>query len=186
MAAANSSRVLRAPGRLVVSPATDFATSPYPYGGTEVGRVTMASLQPFGAPFLVESEGLGEVSDVLESHNRYRFACILRGWDDEAIQLLMADGYAKGETTQHALFAAPGNHYPGSTALLRALKLVYVPDDPIHVPGVLIYYGVPDWSDGAILEMRRDADFGVGLAIECLRDTQGRILKIGRLADLDL
>ena len=85
MAAGNASRILRAPGRLVVGP-TDLRLS-YPYGGTEVGKTRLVTLSSLGAGFRVECEGLGgEPSDILEAPAHYVFSCYLRGWDDDALE----------------------------------------------------------------------------------------------------
>jgi hypothetical protein len=158
----------------------------YPYGGTEVGKTNLVLVQPTGTPFLVEYEGLGEVGDVLEANKRYVFSCFLRGWDDKGVEKLRADAYEAGSVSQHAVFFEPGNVVPGESALSRSVVLVYVPDDPIHVPGVLVYRGIPNWTDGAELAFQRDNELGIPLTVECVRDTSDRILRIGRLADLQL
>jgi hypothetical protein len=64
--------------------------------------------------------------------------------------------------------------------------LVYVPDDPVHVPGLLIYRGIPDLIDGAELAFQRGSELGIEMRVQCLRDTTGKIVKVGRLADLEL
>jgi hypothetical protein len=61
---------------------------------------------------------------------------------------------------------------------------VFVPDDLIHVPAILIYRGIPDFQDGAEMAFQRGEELGLPMAVECLRDTQNRILEIGRLADM--
>lgn len=188
MAAGSATRVIRAPGRLVVNPTTEFAAGTFPFGGTEIGKANLCALMPMGASYRVEYESLGEAGDVLEGSIRWVFSCFVRGWDDDAVQLLMPDGYSAGATSQHSVFSAPGAQVPGSSALSRAVKLAYVPDDPLHVPGVLLYRAVPDWSDGAEIAYRRGSELGLPLAFECIRDTSSpaRILKIGRIVDLAL
>ena len=184
MAAGDVARIIRAPGRIVVNP--DVPGGAYPYGGTEVGKVNVCMVQPMGTPFLVEYESTGEVGDVLEASKRYVFACFLRGWDDAGVEKLFAGGYEAGDKTQHSTFYEPGNVVPGESAMSRSVVLAYVPDDPIHVPGVLIYRGIPNWTDGAELAFQRDNELGIPLTVECVRDTDGDILRIGRLADLGL
>lgn len=184
MAAGNVARVLRAPGRLVVNPAD--LDDAYPYGGTEVGKSRLCVLQPLGTSFRVECEGLGEATDVLEANNRWVFSCQLRGWDDDAVQLLLAAGQEAGGTSGHRGFFVPGTATPGESALSHSVVLLYVPDDVIHVPAVLIYNGVPDFADGAEIAFQRGEEMVLPLAVDCFRDTNDNILRVARLADLSL
>ena len=184
MAAGSASRTIKAPGRVVVNP-TDLSTA-YPYGGTEVGRTNAAVWLPQGTMFRVESEGLGEATDVLEANNRCAFACFVRGWDDDAIAKFFSGNYTAGSVSQHAVFSEPGTTTPGQSALSRAVILLYVPDDVIHVPAMLVYRGVPEWTDGAELALQRGSELGLPVTLDCIRDTNDNILSVGRLADLSL
>ncbi len=193
MAAGNVARTIRAPGRLVVNPTEAFHGGTFPYGGTEVGRSNLCVVQPLGTMFRVEYESLGEAGDILEANNNYVFACFLRGWDDEAIELLFSGNYERGTITQHAVLHEPGrsddlaSSVPGASTLPRAMVLAYVPDDIVHVPGVLIYRGIPGWTEGAELVFQRGSELGLPLTVECLRtDIDNNILRIGRMADLML
>jgi hypothetical protein len=51
---------------------------------------------------------------------------------------------------------------------------------------VLIYRGVPDWSEGAEFAFQRQEELGIPLAVECIRNSDGKILSVGRLVDLTL
>lgn len=199
MAAGNVSRVIRAPGRLVLNPSNLAAA--YPYGGTEIGKTNVCMLRPLGSVYRVEYEALGEVGDVLEANKRYVFSCFCRGWDDDAVAQLFSRAYSAGGTSQHAQFSEPGPNgltynsgtgewegtlAPGSSAITRAVVLLYVPDDTTHVPAVLIYRGIPDWSDGAQVALSRRDELGIPVTLECLRDANDNILTVGRLADLSL
>jgi len=185
MAAGSSARILKAPGRLVVDP-TNLALN-YPYGGTEVGKTRAAVLTSFGTSYRIECEGLGgEASDVLEAPARYVFSCFLRGWDDDAVKKFLADNYVQGATSGHSLLREPGIKVGGSSALSRAIKLLYVPDDLAHAPACLIYRGVPEWTDGADIAWQRGEELGIPLAVECVRGATGKIIEVGRLSDLSL
>lgn len=176
--------MLRAPGQLVVNP-TNLGLA-FPHGGTRVGSVRLVALTVAGQGFRVESEALGEATDVLEGPNRYVFACFLRGWDDDAVRLFLADNYRQGAVSGHAVFSEPGDSVPGSSALGRAARILYVPDDPVHAPALLIHRGVPDWSDNAEVAWRRRDELGIPLAVECIRSAAGKIVEIGMIADLTL
>lgn len=186
MVAGSASRTLRGPGRIVINPSTAFATTSYPYGGTEVGRTKLCSLLSEGEPFRIESETLGEATDILEPNRRYGFSCFLRGWDDDAVDLLLGSGDELGATSGHRVFHEPGSstYAPGASAIGRAVILAYVPDDILHVPGLLIYRGVPFL--GGEINFQRSEEIGLSLTIDCLRNASGNILRIGRMADLAL
>lgn len=184
MTAGDAARILRVPGRLVVGP-TDLGVA-FPYGGTQVGFTRRVVVQPLGAGFRVESEALGDATDVLEAPTRHVMACFVRGWDDDALRLLFPDQYDAGARSGHAVVTVPNRARPGASALGRAVRLLYVPDDVIAAPALLIDRAVPDWSPGAELAFQRGTELGIPLAVECVRSTSGRILSIGRLADLTL
>ena len=198
MAAGNVARILRAPGRLIVNPTTAFATTTFPYGGTEIGKTNVVALVPQGSMFRVEYEGLGEAGDILEANIQWKMVCFVRGWDDDAVALLRPEGYTVGAVTQHAVFSDPpetglrlngstwsgSDGIPGSSALDRAVTLAYVPDDPEHVPGMIMYRGVPDWHDGVEIAFQRRSELGLPMMFECFRNDNNRMIKIGMIADL--
>ncbi len=184
MVAGNVARIVHAPGRVVVDP-TNLSAA-YPHGGTEVGKTNAFALQPFGEVFRVEYEGLGEAGDILEANKSWRAAFFLRGFDDDAIEQLTSWGYVVGGVSQHATFNEPGNKVPGESALLRAKKVLYVPDDLIHTPAILIYRGVADWTVGAEIAFQRGEELGIPITVDCVRDTNGNMLTVGRFADLSL
>ena len=185
MASGDVSKVLRAPGRLVVNP-TDLDLD-YPYGGTEVGKTRLVVLTSFNTSVRIECEGLGnEPSDILERTSRYVFSCFVRAWDDDAIELFFARNFVQGAVTGHSLLREPGTRVAGASALDRALRMLYVPDDLTSNPAVMIYRGVPDWSENAELAFQRQEELGLPLAVECVRGETDKIIEVGRLADLSL
>jgi len=184
MAAGNVSRIIHGPGRLVVNPSTNLGTTAYPHGGTEIGKTNLCAIQSLGTSFRVEYESLGEAGDILEANNHYVFACFVRSWDDDAVEHFLAGGHEGGVATQHAMFHAPGTKTPGETSLDHSISILFVPDDVIHVPGILIYNGIPEWAEGVEIAFQRGSELGIPLTIDCLRDAYGNILRIGRLADL--
>lgn len=183
MASGNISRVIRGQGRIVINPVNLNAV--YPHGGTEVGKTNLCVLAVLGQTLRIDCEGLGEATDVLTRNNQYVFSCFLRGWDDDAVEQLLKPNYVKGAVSGHAVYQEPGAKAPGESSLDRSVILLYVPDDLIHVPAMLIYRGIPNWSDGSEFAFQReDEEIGLPLAVDCLRDDDDKILKIGRFADL--
>lgn len=185
MSVPNSSTTIRAPGRLIVGP-TNLSLPESNYGGEELGKTRAVAIVPLGVPFLVECEGLGEASDVLEGNNRYLLNGFFRGMDKDAVENLLAGGYAEGTTTHHPVWSEPGARTPGQSASSRGKIFLFVPDDTVHAPAALIYNGIPDFASGAELAFQRGEEFGIEVSIECLRDGSGRILSVGRLEDLSL
>lgn len=185
MAAGNAAQVMRASGRIVVGP-TNLAAV-FPHGGVEIGKANQCILQPQGTPFRVENEGLGEATDILEPDKQWTFACFLRTWDDAAIEKLFSSAnYSVGAVSGHAVYSEPGTRVPGKSALGRAIILLYVPDDLIHVNALLIYRGIAEWTEGAEMAFQRHAELGIPFTLDCLRDPNSNILRVGRFADLSL
>ena len=176
--------VIRAPGRLVVGP-SDLSAD-YPYGGVEVGKTKLCVVHPVGRSFRIESEGLGGTSDILEGPSEHVFSCFLRGWDDNAIEQLLSANFVAGTTSQHATYVAPGAVVAGSSAFDRAVVMLFVPDDPVHVPAIIIYRGIPFLPDDARVAFDRQDELGIPIAVDCVRSAAGSILAIGMFADLSL
>jgi hypothetical protein len=197
MASGDSVRTIRAPGRVVVDPTTSFHTTAYPYGGTEIGKVKMVVARAEGTPYRVFSEGLGEFQDVLEPAKLWTITMFLRGADNDAVEQLLAGGYAEGTNTKHAVFSEPGDRIPGQSMLSpggaltsRAVALAYVPDDTIHVNGMVAYRALPNFQATAELKFQRGEEFGLPLVFDCLYPdatwprTPSESLQIGRMNDL--
>ena len=181
-----TSRIIRAPGRIIVDPTQAFLGGVFPYGGTELGAVKGVSLASAASARVVMSEGIGAPSDILEANHRWAFSSVVRGWDDDAIEQLFPDAYAEGAISQHASMKAPGSATPGASAMNRARKIVFVPDDPIHAPAVILYSAVAQLAEGSALSFARDEEVGLAIAWECFVDGSARILEVGRLVDLTL
>ena len=186
MASGSSAKIIRGHGRVVVNPTADVDGQSYPYGGTEIGRVAMFAVASSGAGLTVEAEGLGRVSEVLEGSIRWSVSFMLRGWDDDAVRLLFPDAYEVGDLSQHATFQVPGATKPGSSALARAVKLLFVPDDPVTVPGLVVYRGVPDMRPATEIVFRRSQELQLPVVMECVQNDAGKILAVGMVHDLEV
>lgn len=187
MATGNVARTLRGPGRLVIDPVVNFATGTFPYGGTTIGHAKLVRLLPLGQPFRVWYEILGAYGDVLEGDLRCTLSLFLRGWDDDAVERLMSNGYERGPASQHSTFAFPGEQTPGKSALGRAVRIAYIPDDIERVPGLVVFRAVPSFDPGAELSWQRNAELGIPLTFECLPEEEtGAVYRVGRLHDIDL
>jgi len=182
----NVAQVIRATGRLVVNPTGDLASDEFPYEGTALGLVRLCVLQPLGESLLVEYEGLGAVGAITRGSNWHTFACTVRGWNDTAIEELHTNEQGIGAQTGRRTMSIPGSKYPGARASTRQVKLLFAPDDVLHVPAVLMYAAVPNWDAGITMQFDRKSELGLPLSFGCMQDSLGRVLSIGRLSDLEL
>ncbi len=183
MVAPTAASIIRAPGKIVIGPSDLSAADPY--GGTQIGLTNQVALVSQGTSFRVECEALGEASDILEPNNSYQLLLFGRGWDDDMVEQCLASGYAAGATSQHATFSVPGN-VPGASSIGRAVILLFVPDDIVHVNSLLVYRGIADWTDGAEIAFQRSAESGIPLTVDFLRDGNGNMFTLRRFADLSL
>lgn len=180
-----SSTVLRAPATIVINPSNLANDSPF--GGVLAGRSRDVAMVEQGGPGRrIESELLGEATDVLEGPNVTSFGCFLRGWNDDAVEQFLADGYEVGTGTGRATYTSPGARVPGQSAVDRAVKLLIVPDNVDDAPALLLHRFVPFWDSEAQLAWSRQSELGIPMAGECLRGANGRIFDLARLADLSL
>lgn len=178
--------VKRVSGRLLANPTQAFAGGTYPYGGTELGRVQDVELEPLSQQVVIEYELLGKVGAVINPGIRWRFRATLRGFDDDALALLFASSSAAGELSQHRGLDVPGTLEVGGSADARSLLLVYVPDDPTDHPAIILWAAYPDWSDGARMRFDHRYDLTLPVVCECVEDSDGRCLSVGRLVDYDV
>ena len=182
----NSTRVMRVPGTLIVSP-TDLtdAAGTGEYGGSIIGSTKDVDLTPIGEKYRVECEGLGRASDVLETDNRYVVNFFLRGWDKDAVSNLLSGGYSEGSVTGNAVWTGAGAT-PGGSALGRSRVWLIVPDDTHNHPALIIHVGIPDFADGAEVAFQRGKELGLDMTIDCWNNSSGQPFALGHLADLTL
>lgn len=188
MAAGNVARVVKGPGKLIVAPTLAFDGNVFPYDGVQIGLVNLCRLTPVNRPGKrIVDEGSGEVVDVLEPRKEWVFTCMLRGWDDNAVAQFFPGSRTVGAVTQHAVFTVPGTRLPGqSSADSINLVLAFVPDNLIDSDGLMIYRGIPMWTDDAEIAFQAGVEFAIPLQIECLRNAFDHTFRIGRMPDLDL
>jgi len=185
MAEGLSSRILRAPSRVIVGPTNLGAVAPY--GGKYVGHTKSVALVTTRNLTRIDDEGLGEASDILESRTQYVFSCVLRGFDDDAIELLFPGHHSTGAVSGRAVFQSPSSRLPGRSALSRGVKILIVPDDVDNMPACLLHRVVCEAADQSQLEWSAQQEFGMTISGQCLRGASvSRILDVGRLADLSL
>ncbi len=187
MAAGAVSKLIRGPGKLIVGPTDAFDGNTFPYGGTQVGLANGCVLVPSGIGKRIDNEGLGAPTDLLHPPNFWVFSCFLRSWDDDAVAQFFAGNRSAGSVTQHHVFTVPGTRTPGQSAVDSInIVLAFVPDNLIAMDGVVIYRGVPSWSEGAEIAFQRGAEYGIPLDILCFENSNSTAIRTGRMPDLAL
>ena len=97
----------------------------------------------------------------------------------------MTDGAnTLGTVTGHRMLHLPGTIVPGKTALGRATSFVFAPDDYHHVPGVLVYAGVPQLSPGVEIEFGRAVETIIPFAARCFQHSSGYSITVAYLRDM--
>ncbi len=182
----SSTRLLRIPGKVIAAPTSLTAGATGEYGGTIIGSTRAVALVPLGRPYVIQCEGRGEASDVLEADKRWLVNFFLRGYDQGAVSNLLAGGYTEGSVTKNAVWQEPGTKTPGQSSGARGLVWLIVPDDTQHHPALIIRSGIPDLAEGTEFAFQRREEFGITVSIECLRNASNQIFDLGHLADLTL
>jgi len=180
-----TSRIIRAPGRLVIAPTLSLAAHEFPFGGIEFGRVQMCALRSVSEPLLVTFEGLGDVGEILEGPIQHVFTCEVRGWNGTVIERLFGGLFTRGESG-HAVYSVPGLEYPGSHEWARGVVLLFVPDDIAHVPGIILYHAVPSMQERVAVALQRGKELVMPLNFDVVADGLGRVAMLGMVPDLEL
>ena len=187
MSAKQAIRSIRAPGRMVVNPTEVFKGGTFPYGGVEVGKTSELAYVPLGTAMNVWYESTGSIGAVLEPSKEMIVTCFMRGWDDDAVEKLFAKNSFIGANSGHAGFEEGGSTTPGEDASPRALKIVYVPEDTLHVPAMMMYAAIPWWIEGGTqVPFQRSETLGIPMAFQCLDNGAGLFVRIARLIDISL
>ena len=184
MTAPLTHKTMRASGRLIFSP-QDITNADGKWGGTVLGSTMAFSIQSLGEQYEVEGEGIGRPTDILEADRRYACGCALRGWDDDAARHLMTDGdTVVGAVTGHRIWTGPGVVVPGSSALSRAIALLYAPDDYNNIPGVLVYHAIPQIAPGVEIEWGKGVETIIPFAARAFQDSNGNAVTIAFVRDM--
>lgn len=184
MAAKMSHKTMRCSGRLIHSP-QDETNADGDWGGTVLGSTMAFSIQSLGEQYEIEGEGIGRPTDILEADRRYACGCALRGWDDDAARYLMTDGNpAVGAVTGHRMWTAPGAVLPGTSALGRAITLLFAPDDYNNIPGVIVYHAIPQISPGVEIEFGKGVETIIPFAARAFQNASGNALTIAFIRDM--
>ena len=182
MGAADVEKVLRAPGQLCINP-TDL-TIVFPHGGTSLGALEAALVQPFKLTEEIISPSRNDVAEWLYLGESWKLSAILRQQDDD-VKTTLFENTSVGAVTGERVVNARGTVLPGSPLSARAVQLCFSPFNPTH-PGVLFHRALPALEETAELNFSMFTDLSfAALFVAIPSGTNGRPADYGRLADLD-
>ena len=194
MAADDPRMVRRIPGRLAFG-CTDLTTA-WPHGGTGLGSAFGATLTRFGGSYPVTIEAFGgEPVEYLEAGEVWGIGATLRTFNDDAVDTLFPNT-AAGTMSDRQVVSAPGSVRAGNWMSARAVLLVFTPEGATHAksdtapdvdaPFVVLYNAIPLIDESAELALEQDVLFGIPCLFAGIRDSSGRVMKMGPRKDISL
>jgi hypothetical protein len=172
--------------KLCINP-TDLSTA-FPHGGTAIGEVRDLVFRSQVVHHESKAEEFGqETVEYVTAGQRAIVAGVARGFDNDMVSKIYINS-AEGTTTQDQRVA-----YPGSGAKKAGRKrsddsvvLVASPEDTEHGVAVILFKALPLLDATAALNMHRTEEMGTAFLFAGIRNTNGKVYQLGRLADLDL
>ena len=181
MAAPNEALVFRCGGALYLNPTS---ITPTAYGtATALGICHEVRLSPVTRQFNIQAEEYGqETVEAVYMGRDWVLTFLVRGWDNDTIGMMFPNTAAGGSTTNKVI-SEPGGLSPGSLLSGKAVKLLFAPFNTSH-KGFIVYRAIPNIHASRPLEFNTTKDLSFLATFRCLRDSSGRALKIGQVADL--
>lgn len=173
--------LIRAPGRLVISP-TDL-TAAFPYGGTELGSVRQVTWTRFSVDFAIIAEEFGMPVEYNQAGEAWGISAFMRGQDDDFVSTLFPNASA-GTVSQHQGYTWPGTNKAGSWRSADGVKLLFAPFNTTDVNAIILYRGIPLQEDAARMALDWGDEFGVPVVFMGILDTGGNGGQWRRLKDI--
>lgn len=185
------------PGRIALKTSgfTSFTTTTFPFGGVEVGPIADFRATRSEGTYQVRAEEWGvEVVDDLYLGETWALSFALRGWRQTADQsgLLLTylfPNVATGTTTRRPVIASSSTNQllPGYSKgnHAGALRLVFYPDDPERMPGLVAYRVIPKVARVLELPFMPREEQRILIGFVCVRPAAGSpAVRWGPLADV--
>lgn len=184
MATKDVGRHLYVPGRLAVG-VTDL-TIAFPHGGTDLGSVQSIELEVTREAETLRTMEFGtEVVEVVDLGQTYTIAAALRGWDEDALNIVFPSTTELAATSGRRFVSFPGASRAGALLSASSVVLAFSPDDPETYPGVLFHRAIPLTEESATLSLALRTEGTIGVVFRAIRSVGGRAASVGLLADLD-
>ena len=175
--------ILRVPGQLCINP-TDLSID-FPHGGTAIGETKEKVITQSIGRVSIQAEELGEVVEEIITDTKIVFACLIRGYDADAISTVFPNTVV-GSITGERVINGPGTVRAGTRNSTRSVILCFSPEDLDNHPMGLFLRALPMLSETMELNLALQGDFEMGIVFNCIRDTNGRMYQIGLRDDLSL
>jgi hypothetical protein len=173
-------------GFLCIAP-TDL-TAAFPHGGTALGEVMDAEFRwGFRTSDITAEEYGGQVVGKTYSGESAVFACLLRGFDDDALSTIFP--YTAVGTVGHRVVkqdVVTNVTRPGAMLATRAVKLCFSPRAVDQHRFIVLHRAIPLPDASARLSMRLDDEIGIGVVFQALPGSDGRVYEIGLRKDVTL
>ena len=185
MAASDVRNALKVNGKICWDP-TDLTTA-FPHGGTALGLVRGSALRVRTSNHVLRAEEWGGVAvDAVYMAEEYVFACILSGWDTDAVTTLQRDQTAGAATARRVLRSRLQNEDTrvGKLVSTNSGKLYFSPIAAQH-PGVLFRCALPMPEESGTWSFNLSEEFGVPMVFLAAPDSTGEPAQVGLIDDLD-
>jgi len=181
MAAITPNEVLRLGGRLSYGPTTLAPSTGWPWGGTGLGIVSAAALEPNIITEPLVSPERNEAHEVLWLGGTWTFSAVLRQWHDDVNALFpnVDTGAVSGEN----VITGRGTFRPGGLLSSKAVVLLWTPDDPAQ-PFLVFHRAVPLIAPAARLNLSSQSAFSFATVWLAIADGSDETIDIGAKADI--
>jgi hypothetical protein len=184
MSQGNPTKVIHAPGKLILNPTDNTNTTDA--GGTELGLVADAIFRPNLLRRDLTAEEYGsEVFEIIEAGEQAILSCLLRGWDADAVATVFKET-STGTNSGDTGVEYPGSLRAGTLGTDRAVKILYLPDASDEIPAIYLYNAIPLVQEAAELALAMNTEQVIAVFFQAIRDSSNRVYTIQKLEDITL
>lgn len=185
MATASTRTILKIPGTLIKDPTNLSAASPY--GGTVLGVTRSVYFRVRGKHREIEAEEWGnQVVEVVHGGYSPVLACVLRGYDDDALAALFPDTATGTPSREKVVRFRADNGRAGTILSGNSMKLLFAPKAAVRHKAIILRDAVPVVLDDAEIAFDQTEETGIAVMWVGIPDSSNRVAEIGRIGDLSL
>lgn len=187
MASPNVSKIIRAPGRLIVNP-TDL-NSPPAFGGIEIGIHRDIEMRFNQQYYWIFAEEYSTSVDAISCPDEAEIRAYARGMDASGIQYMFPSTSA-GAMGDRVIqdFDFTGGVRAGAllTEVFTNMSLMFAPKDYDRHPFVIFHRVIPWLDEAAAMPLSRVEELSYAVAFRALPDVSGKSYTIGRRGSISL
>lgn len=175
--------MMRVGGYFVKNPTTPDSSS-RAKGGTEIGLLVDFELIPIETHSYIQAEEYNTEVNGLVTLKGWAGAFILRSPDNDAYSAVYASEDIVTSTSSGKTLIKPAAKAGGKWLTDKAIKFLFVPDEPDEHPGVLFTNAVLFPSEAARIRHLINEKWGFPLVFKAFPDVNGNPIQWGRLEDM--